>query len=438
VMSLRAFAILLALLIALAAAIGLMAPLSDNAGMRANAQIAAVDDAWRAALPRDAQSATNAYMARLSPVAKARSDAYFEGGYWLQLWNFLATIAACLILLRARVLPRLSDWLTKRRLGFARGWIIGASFLFLLGALTAPLAAFQGFYREQAYGLANQSFGPWLLDQAIATALTCVIGGLFFAVVLRLLRKRAQTWWLWGSAVALLFMVIGLMLGPTYIDPLFNTYRPLNDGPIKQSILSMARANGVPADNVYQVDASRQSNRISANVSGIFGSAAVRLNDNLLKRTSLAEIKGVMGHELGHYVLNHIYKMLLAFGVLITIGFALLHWALTASVRRWGQRFGLAGTADPGVLPLLMLLLTIYFFVITPIMNSQVRIDETEADIFGLNASAEPNGFAEVDLKLTEYRKADPGEWEEFFFFDHPSPKKRIFSAMRWRAEHMP
>ncbi|MFV8111993.1 M48 family metalloprotease, partial [Enterobacter cloacae complex sp.6700816] len=95
-------------------------------------------------------------------------------------------------------------------------------------------------------------------------------------------------------------------LTPVYIAPLFNTSKPLDDGPVKAAVLQMAHANGVPVDNVYEVDASRQTTRVSANVSGLFGTAAVRLNDNLLRRTSLPEIRAVMGHELGHYVMNHI------------------------------------------------------------------------------------------------------------------------------------
>ena len=437
-MSTKFFLVILAIMLALTAAIGIVAPISENAAARATAAIADVDDVWRAALPRDPTAATAAYMARLSPLAKAQSDAYFEGGYWLRLLSFVATLLACLVLLAARTLQRIGTAIERTPLRRLQSVIVPMAFILLLTLLTAPLEVYQGFYREHAYGLANQSFGAWLGEQAISTAIGCVVGGLFLAAIWRLLSQAPQRWWIWGTGVSVLFLVVGLMFGPVYIDPLFNTYKPLSDGPIKAAILSMARASGVPADNVYQVDSSRQSNRISANVSGIFGSAAIRLNDNLLKRTSLAEIKGVMGHELGHYVLNHIYKMLLAFGLIIGVGFAFLNWSMHASIRRWGSAWAISGPADPAALPLFAVLFSLYFLLMTPVVNSQIRIDETEADIFGLNAAAEPNGFAEVDLKLTEYRKSDPGDLEEFLFFDHPSPRKRIYSAMRWRAEHMP
>ena len=137
------------------------------------------------------------------------------------------------------------------------------------------------------------------------------------------LRRVGERWWLWGTAVAVAFLVLLVLVGPVLIDPLFNTYKPVADGPVKSAVLAMAHANGVPADDVYEFDASRQTTRVSANVSGIFGTAAVRLNDNLLRRSTLPEIRAVMGHELGHYVLNHIYKWIAEMTLLLLAGFAL-------------------------------------------------------------------------------------------------------------------
>lgn len=134
-----------------------------------------------------------------------------------------------------------------------------------------PLTVYQEFYREHAYGLVNQTFAAGLVEWTMSTSIACVVGAMFLAVAWRTLSKAPRTWWIWGTGLALVFLVIGLILGPVYIDPLFNKYTPLAAGPTKDAILSMARANGVPADNVYQMGSSGQSNRISANVSGIFG-----------------------------------------------------------------------------------------------------------------------------------------------------------------------
>jgi STE24 endopeptidase len=234
-----------------------------------------------------------------------------------------------------------------------------------------------------------------------------------------------------------LMLAFVIFIGPPLIDPLFNSYKPLPEGPVRQAILSMARANGVPAKDVYWFDASRQTNRISANVSGILGTTSVRLNDNLLKRCTLPEIQGVMAHELGHYVLNHLYKALMFFTLVLLAGFSLVAWAFEALRGRVGA-WGIRDVGDTAGLPLLAGLFVLFMFVMTPLMNTQTRVQETEADQFGVNACMEPDAFAEVDLQLVEYRKADPGPIEEFLFFDHPSPRKRILTAMRYKAEHPP
>jgi STE24 endopeptidase len=253
------------------------------------------------------------------------------------------------------------------------------------------------------------------------------------AVLYSVLRRVGADWWLWGTFVAVAFLVLLVLVAPVVIDPLFNTYKPVADGPVKNAVLAMAHANGVPADNIYEFDASRQTTRVSANVSGIFGSASVRLNDNLLRRSSLPEIRAVMGHELGHYVLNHIYKGIAAMSLLLLVGFRLTQWAMTALLARFGDRFGLRGVSDVASFPLLLAVMSVFAFAATPIINTIVRTQEVEADRFGLNLAREPHGAAEVDLKLTEYRKPDPTPLEEYVFFDHPSTRFRIHDAMRWR-----
>jgi STE24 endopeptidase len=233
------------------------------------------------------------------------------------------------------------------------------------------------------------------------------------------------------------FAVIAMGVSPVFIEPLFNTYTPLKDESIRGPILRLARANGIPAADVFVVDASKQTTRVSANVAGFLGTQRIALNDNLLKRCSLAEIESVMGHEMGHYVLNHVYKGIVEFGVLIVIGFAFLRWSFDRVSARWGSRWGIAGIADVAGLPLIALLLSVFFFAMTPVTNTMIRTQEAEADIFGLNAARQPDAEAEVDLMLGEYRKLKPGPLEEVLFFDHPSGYRRILMAMRWKAENL-
>jgi len=222
-----------------------------------------------------------------------------------------------------------------------------------------------------------------------------------------------------------------VMIAPVYIVPLTNKVIRLDDPKITGPILSMARANGIPAHDVFKIDASRQSTRMSANVSGLGKTMRITLNDNLLRRGSPEEIQEVMGHEMGHYVLNHIPNSLIFFLVVIVTGFSLLRWGLSATLARWGNSWGIRGVTDIAVLPL------VFFFVLTPVLNAYTRTQELEADMYGLNASRQPDGAAQGAIHLGEYRKMSPGPVEEGIFYDHPSGRRRIYNAMRWKAENL-
>src|SRR5437660_2382905 len=236
----------------------------------------------------------------------------------------------------------------------------------------------------------------------------------------------------------IIFLAALVFIAPVYIEPLFNTYKPITNPAIRDPILAMAQANEIPVKQVLEVDASRQTTRVSANVSGFLGTARIALNDNLLKQCTLPEIRMVMAHEMGHYVLNHGAKLLTYFGIFILVGFALARFLFEAAVTRWGNKWGVRGIADPAGLPLLVLILSTLVFVLTPLVNTVVRVTEREADAFGINTSREPDGMAEVALKLGAYRKLDPTPLEEFIFFDHPSGRARIRMAMDWKAASLP
>ena len=386
----------------------------------------------------DPVAATNAYLATVPADKRARSDAYFEGGYWLILWDFLASTAVFLLLLAMGWSARMRD-LAERvtPLRLVHTFLYWLQFLVVTSMLLFPLTAYEGFVREHAYGLATQRFGSWLGDELKALAVGIVLGGIFVVAIYGVLRRAGQRWWIWGSAVTVAFLAITVVISPVYLEPLFNTFTKLEDPRIKDPILSMARANGIPASDVYVQDASRQTTRVSAHVSGFLGTERITLNDNLLKRCTLPEIEATMGHEMGHYILHHAYQAVLFFGVVTVFAFAFLRWGSAWALARWGARWRLRGVDDVAALPLLALLLGIYSFVLTPITNTYSRSQEYEADIFGLNASGQPDGEALVDLKLGDYRKLDPGPIEEFLFFDHPSGRTRIYAAMRWKAEHL-
>jgi STE24 endopeptidase len=385
----------------------------------------------------DINAAVETYLAKMPPDERARSNAYFEGGYWLQFWDFLSTVAVMWLLLHFRLSMRMRDFAERitrfRPLQSAIYWVQS---IVLITVVTFPLSIYEGYIREHKYGLSNQNFGSWARDQAVMLGIAIILGSILMVPLFGLVRRLGKNWWVWAAVTVLVFAAFGGLIAPVYIAPLFNKYTKLEDPTIKDPILSMARANGIPATDVYEFDASRQSNRVSANVSGFANTLRISLNDNLLKRCTLPEIETTMGHEMGHYVMNHIYKGLVMNGLVVVIGFAFLSWGISFALSRWGEAWGVRATGDIAVLPLAVIVLSIYFLITTPITNTITRTMEFEADMFGLNAARQPDGEANVDLLLGEYRKMDPGPIEEFIFFDHPSGRTRITAAMRWKAEH--
>ena len=387
----------------------------------------------------DPAAATQAWLATVPREKREKSDAYFEGGYWLILWNFLVVAGISIFLLASRISARMRDFAERiTRFKPFQVTLYAIPYLLLTYVLSFPLNLYQNFYREHQYGLATQSFLPWFGEQLMGLGVTLIGGTLLLIVLYAVFRRAPRTWWIWGTIVTVIFLFAGTFISPVYIEPLFNTYKPVADPKIREPILAMAQANQIPVTQVFEVDASRQTTRVSANVAGFLGTTRIALNDNLLKQCTVPEIRMVMAHEMGHYVLNHGAKLLTYSGIFILVGFALARTLFDAAVRRWGNKWRVRGIADPAGLPLLVLILSTFIFVVTPLSNTVVRVTEREADAFGINTAREPDGMAKVALKLGAYRKLDPAPLEEFIFYDHPSGRSRIRMAMDWKAANLP
>ena len=387
----------------------------------------------------DAAAETERYLATVKGEARAKSDAYFEGGYTLDAIDAGVGVAMAALLMFlgvARGMKAIATRITS--LPFVHTFVYAAMYSILTAALTFPFVYYRSFVREHEFGMSNQTFDAWLGELLTGMGVGVVMGGIFIALLYKVIRWAGDSAWIWASGASTALAAFAIMLQPIFIEPLFNKYTPMQDGQLKQDILAMARANGIPVDNVYVVDASRQTKRISANVAGLFGTTRIALNDNLLNRGSPAEIKAVMGHEMGHYVLNHIYKSLLAMSVIFAIMFAAGQWLFNALTAVFGRFWGVSGLGDIAGMPLLFGILGFLGYLATPAFNTLTRTQEIEADIFGLNAAREPDGFATIALKLAEYRKLEPGFWEEIVFYTHPSGRNRVAMSMRWKAENLP
>jgi STE24 endopeptidase len=400
--------------------------------------VLSVPPAAQASPQFNVEAATDAYLAEIPAEKRAKSDAYFEGGYWLILWDFLYGAVVSLLLLKLGCSAGMRN-LAERVTRFKplQTWLYWLQYALLTFILIFPLTVYEGFTRERKYGLATQTFGPWFNDQFKNLLINLVLGGILAMLLFGVVRRVPRTWWIWGSLVSMTLLIFTVLIAPVYLIPIFNKITPLDDPKVTQPILSLARANGIAVRDVYQMDASKQTTRMSANVSGFGSTMRITLNDNLLRRGSAEEIQMVMGHEMGHYVLNHVYKGMMFFLILTVAGFAFLKWSLAWSLARWGESWQIRGITDTAVLPLVVLLGSIFFLAMTSVLNTFIRSQEHEADMYGLNATRQPDGFAQAAIHLGEYRKMSPGRLEEWVFYDHPSGRNRIRAAMRWKAENL-
>jgi STE24 endopeptidase len=377
-------------------------------------------------------------MAMIPPQATARSNAYFEGGYWLILWGFLYSSAVALLLLNMRWSAKMRDVAERvTRFRWLQDALYWGQYVVLTSVLGFPLEFYEDYVREHKYGLATQSFWPWMGDQGKGLLIGAIMGALAVMLLLAIVRRLPRTWWIWGAVAMTAMTMVLVAIAPVYLTPIFNKVTRLNDPKVTVPILHIAHANGIPTDDVYQMDASKQTTRISANVSGFANTMRITLNDNLLHRGSPEEIQAVMGHEMGHYVMNHIPKSILFDSIVNVLFFAFLFGGLQWTLKLWGDRWQIHSVTDPAVMPLVFLLAGIFFFVLTPVTNTETRTQEKEADMFGLNAARQPDGFAQAAIHLAEYRKMRPGPIEEFIFYDHPSGYDRIHSSMVWKGENL-
>lgn len=395
-----------------------------------------IPDAARPAADFDVERAVRAYLDSVPAEQRAKSDAYFEGGYWLQLAGLLYGLAVAAVLLFGRISARMRDRMERvSRRTWLQTLLYAAAWIALTTLMTLPLSLYQDWFRERQYGLSNLSLPAWFGEEAKGLFFAIVLGSLLIMVIYTFVRRRSG-WWLPASLASVVFLMFLNFIYPVFVAPVFNDYKPLGAGPVRDATLALARANGVPATDVFWFDASRQTTRISANVSGLFNTTRISLNDNLLNKTSLPEINAVMAHELGHYVLNHSFKWMLQWALVLAAGFALTQWAQRRLVERFGSRWGLRGPADVAGFPLIVALLSVWFFLMTPLTNTITRTAEAEADIYGLNAAREPHGFASAAMRLSTYRKLEPSPLEEAIFFTHPSGRSRVTMAMKWFKEN--
>ena len=234
-----------------------------------------------------------------------------------------------------------------------------------------------------------------------------------------------------------MLFVVAMLLTPTFIEPLFNKYTPAPPGPTRDAVVALAKATGVPSDKIYIYNGSKQSNRYTANVSGLGSAARVAMSDTMFSQgADLAEVKGVVGHEMGHYARQHIIWGTLFMTVLALAGFFLVDRLFEPAARLLGAT-GVGDIADSAGLPVIFAVLAVLGLIATPLQNTFTRWEEADADHFSLVHAHEPDGLSKALVKTIEYRASSPSDLEEFIFYDHPSVEHRVRAGMDWKAQHM-
>ena len=373
---------------------------------------------------------TRAWIDTLSAEELALARDYTTGNHWLILVGLLVSAIATWFIVRSGVLDKLAAKLGKR--GFAlRTFLIAAVFIVIDTLIVLPYSIYSGWWRETQYGRTSQPLGDYLAQSGISLVLSALLGGLFLLGVYWLIRRTGRWWWAWGGALVAAGVALMLLLSPVLIEPLFNRYEPIPEGEVRDAVLELAAEAGVPEDRVFMFDGSRQSNNFTANVSGVGSNARIAISDVAMDEASLDEVKAVTGHEIGHYVLGHVWRTIIVLSLLAVAVF----W-LTARLYPWfARKFGTdADLSDPRGLPGFTFVLSALFILAQPITNTMTRVGEREADAYSLTHVGLPDALSGALIKTAEYRYPLAGPVEEALLYTHPTVENRIRAAMEWKA----
>jgi STE24 endopeptidase len=322
-------------------------------------------------------------------------------------------------------------------------WVQGFTFTFLVLFLTTllnlPLDMY-GHHVSIAFNQSVQHWGSWFGDLAKSFGLTFIFGGLFVMLLFGVIRKSPTRWWFWFWIPTMIAVVLGVFVVPVFIDPLFNKFEPLaQSNPALVDRLERVVQRGgidIPPNRMFLMKASEKVTGLNAYVTGIGSSKRVVVWDNSIAKATPDEISYIFGHEMGHYVLNHIPKTLVFLGVLLLIEFYLGYLGMQWLIRRYGARWRIPSQNDWAALVVLLLVFSVLSFLSEPIINGFSRSNEHAADVYGQEAIhgivADPQATAQHSFQvLGEQSLTDPSpnRFVEFWTFSHPSLTSRAAFA---------
>jgi Zn-dependent protease with chaperone function len=303
---------------------------------------------------------------------------------------------------------------------------------FLLGL---PLDWYATFFRPHAYGLSNQTEVKWVSDALVSFALNGGVAALLLWVPYLLLSRSPRLWWLWLSLLCVPFICFVLVVEPVWVAPLYNRFGPMQDASLERQILDLAERAGIEGGRVFQVDKSVDTKTVNAYVNGLGATKRIVLWDTLLAKLEPDEVLTVMAHEMGHYVLHHILLSIpvLACGILVSLyaTYRTAPWIL----RRFGPRARVFDLRDIASLPLFLVLVQLYGFLLAPLGCAFSRHLEHEADRFSLEITRDNHAMASALAKLQASNLSNPrpARWLVWLHFTHPPLCERIDFANHYR-----
>ena len=363
------------------------------------------------------------------PTPSPEARRHYRSGnlLWLisTLWGFIVPG----LILFSGFSARLRDW-AKRAGKYWYPTLVLYFVLFTLvtSLLDLPLEYYATFVRPHDYGLSSQLFGKWLQDELIGLVLGLVVGALVLWIPYLLLRKSPRRWWFYTWLASIPIMVCISFVEPIWIEPLFNHFGAMQDKALETQILDLAHRAGIEGANVYEVNKSVDTNELNAYATGIGGTKRIVLWDTIIKEFTPDELLMVMGHEMGHYVLNHVWKGLAFFSALLLLGLWLVHLTAGWVLRRFAARTGVSELSDVASMPLLILLFSVFAFIFQPAGNAYSRHLEHEADRFGLEITHLNHACGTAFSKFVQHDLSfpTPGPLVVFFRYDHPPAGERI------------
>ncbi|MBU8933978.1 MAG: M48 family metallopeptidase [candidate division Zixibacteria bacterium] len=367
----------------------------------------------------------------LYPMSQERKQRLIEYSRFKNIWrfvNFFIGIGILAVILFSGLSARLRNLAQIARARFFIMWLYVILVLVIDYLLNLPFSIYRSFVVESNYGFMNQTFMEWwgedLLGLLILAVITIIPMWFFYRLV-----GCMKRWWLAFSIGSIPFLILLVVLVPVVIAPMFNEFEPVKDKELEIKLQTLASKAGIDGADVFQVNGSKQSTKINAYVTGMFGSKRIVLYDTMIDNFTHDEIMFVMGHEMGHYVKQHIWWGLALSVVFIMFALWLTDRVIHIVIGRFKQRFKFDRLADIASLPLVLIFMSIITFVFQPITNGASRYMEHTCDTYGIDITDIDGESAALAFdKLSVFNLSDPSPHPiiEFWFYDHPALDGRM------------